>query len=166
MKYCKRVLSFVIVAVLMFSTFAIPASAASDTWVARFQRFPTLNTGTSNYAYVKALQTFLLVFGGEAKTLIIEGGGVDGSYGTKTKEAVKVFQEERFPYDSNQWDGVTGSGTWGMVAAWLDHVWISSTVSFFCGYGENVYRAVQTGTTQFSYYYQSAAGGWLVFRQE
>lgn len=166
MKYCKRVLSFVIVAVLLFSTFAIPASAASDTWVGRFQKFPTLKTGTSYYAYVKALQTFLLVFSADTKALILEGGGVDGDYGSKTKEAVQKFQAEYYPNDTNQWDGITGKGTWGCVAVWLEHIWISSTVSHFCGYGQNIYRAVQTGTTQFSYYYQSAAGSWLVFRQE
>ncbi|MBQ8807576.1 MAG: hypothetical protein IJZ68_14275 [Bacteroidaceae bacterium] len=159
----KRVLSLVLIVVLMVSMLAIPAFAASDVWVQRFQQFPTITTGTTNYGYVKALQTFLLAASDKTAALIREGGGVDGGYGAKTKDAVKLFQMEVFPNDSSQWDGATGSKTWGRIAAWLEVIQYSSTQFTFISFAQDVYRVtVNNGVYTYAY---NSSDGWKTFRQ-
>jgi len=53
----------------------------------------------------------------EALQILLDGrgyncGSVDGSFGSKTDDAVRDFQKKAFPNDKTEWDGVVGKNTW------------------------------------------------------
>lgn len=41
--------------------------------------------------------------------------GVDGDYGTETKEAVIELQKDAFPNEPKEWDGIVGNKTWAII---------------------------------------------------
>jgi hypothetical protein len=55
---------------------------------------------------VRALQAILNAKG-------FDCGAVDGSFGSKTENAVLEFQKAVFPNNEKEWDGVVGRKTWG-----------------------------------------------------
>lgn len=121
MKYAKRILSLVVVICLVFSL-AISASALGTAWQYEFRnQFPMLSQGSSRTGYVFALQRFLSVHPSSAST-IAAAGGVDGSFGQGTSNAVKRFQaygaDAIFPGSIAQ-DGIVGPDTWTCVACEL-----------------------------------------------
>jgi len=67
--------------------------------------------GRNRPAHVKLIQKMLIELG---KDLGTNGDppGVDGQYGPLTTKAVEEFQEETFPDDENEWDGVVGPITY------------------------------------------------------
>lgn len=118
MKYAKRILSLVLGICLVFSL-AISASALGTAWQWEFRnQFPMLSQGSGRTGYVCALQRFLSAHPTSAST-IAAAGGVDGSFGQGTSNAVKKFQayadDAIFPGSIAQ-DGIVGPDTWTSVA--------------------------------------------------
>lgn len=96
MKKINRFYTLMLILLVLVSMLVTPVAAASDSWQNRFRQFPLLSSGSSRSGYVKALQTFLYYYSYETKQLISDGGGIDGSYGSKTLSAVKNFKEMSF----------------------------------------------------------------------
>ena len=119
MQKIKRVISLCLVVVLMLSTLAIPASATSlSFWQARFSALPQLHRGSSETLVIKALQRFLYIYPSTRST-IINAGGIDGSYGTGTYNAVKTLQGIECGGNSADVDGIVGSRTWSAIPKYL-----------------------------------------------
>lgn len=92
-------------------------------------RFPAQNTSTYTKAYTAGLQTFLLNYSKETKDIIRDNGMVDGSYGTATERAVRVYQTKRNLADK---DGMCGPQTWTSIqsylfscSSWKDNGWVN-----------------------------------------
>lgn len=121
MKCAKRLLSLVLGICLVFSL-AISASALGTAWQYEFRNhFPMLSQGSGRTGYVCALQRFLSIHPSSASTMS-SAGGVDGSFGQGTSNAVKKFQaygaDAIFPGTITQ-DGIVGPDTWTCVACEL-----------------------------------------------
>ena len=117
MKFVKRMLSFVLVLVMMWAI-AVPAFALDSEWRYEFRnQFPLLSQGSTKRDYISALQSFLSVYPG-ASTYIANAGGIDGTYGAGTYNAVRVFQTDaKRDYISTMTvDGIAGGDTWASIA--------------------------------------------------
>lgn len=120
MKLAKKVLSLVLVLTLM-SVLVIPAAALETQWRSEFRNyFPTLSQGSSYTGYVGALRRFLYVYPATT-TAIINSGGIDGSFGSGTGNAVKLFQAEvaNNLIEGMTVDGIVGEKTWTCIAILL-----------------------------------------------
>ena len=117
----KKIMVLMLVLVVLTSTMAIPANAASVNWESQFPQFQLCSTSATPYNsnYVRALQRFLLAYK-HTSSMIADNGGVDGSFGTGTESAVKTFQYYAFGADETQIDGKVGSGTWRKIAGMLE----------------------------------------------
>lgn len=120
----KRFFALTLVLVSLVSTMALPAFAeANTTWQNAFADFPVLYQGHSSKGYIKLLQRFLYCYSDDTKAALTKGGGVgvDGGFGQKTEEAVKIFQTD-FLYTSDPLDvdGRPGENTWRKIAQQLD----------------------------------------------
>lgn len=111
MKSIKKLMALVLTVMMIMTILIVPASAASSTWVARFQKFAPTNINSYQTGYTKAVQSILLGFP-RSKDWIILGGGIDGSFGSRTEQAVKAFQE----INNLVVDGRVGPATWGKMA--------------------------------------------------
>lgn len=150
----KRVLSLILVLALVFAL-AIPVAALDSEWRYEFRyQFPMLSQGSGHTGYVAALQRFLYAFPSTRST-IINAGGVDGSFGSGTGSAVRLFQTYATQYliPGMSIDGIAGGDTWASIA-------IALTLSG--GYmqysGSNVYK-LSSGTLQ----YLNRNGGYTYF---
>lgn len=115
MKIMKKSVVFVLVVIMLMSIMALPASALSDPYYSHISGFKTLYNGSTENAYIRALQAFLYHFP-YTQTTIISGGGIDGGYGNATESAVKIYQQKKWPNDQTQWDGRVGPKTWAKIA--------------------------------------------------
>lgn len=116
MKAMKKTIVFVLVVVMMMSVMSLPASATLvEPYYSHVSGFVELYNGSTANAYIRALQAFLYHYP-YTQTTIINGGGIDGGYGNATENAVKIYQEKKWPYDSTQWDGRVGTKTWTKIA--------------------------------------------------
>lgn len=153
-KHIKHLITVLIVFAMAVAT-VLPASAASETWQTRFSEFTEIsaaNAGAGTYSgYVKAAQRFLQCYNSTTYDYIMDNGGVDGYYGTSTRDAVKEFQGNTGL--SN--DGVVGSNTWKKMASLLVASTSSLTTTFSSPYSfylrdANIIKAV--GSSTISYY--------------
>lgn len=164
MKRLKRILTVLAVAALMVTTLALPALAAGSSWGTEFSAFPTQSTSSYSAGYTRAIQAFLCCCGSdEPLQLIREGGGIDGSYGSKTAAAVKCFQgtSGNGICDSATWrkigNGVETNGT--MTANGYTYSLLTTKVD-----GTAVYR-VRTVNSTYEYSVNNVlSSGWSVFR--
>lgn len=122
MQFVKRMLSFVLVLVMMCSI-AVPAFALDAEWRYEFRnQFPLLSQGSTKRGYISALQSFLSAYP-DSSTYIANAGGIDGSYGVGTYNAVRAFQqsitENNDYYITLDDDGIAGGDTWAAIATIL-----------------------------------------------
>ena len=163
MKKINRFYTLMLILLVLVSMLVTPVAAASDSWQNRFRQFPLLSSGSSRSGYVKALQTFLYYYSYETKQLISDGGGIDGSYGSKTFSAVKKFQGDVFPDDPSQHDGITGSNTWGAIARVTEVFQPSANEYIFIWYTQEIIRAIPINSGYY-YYYNVGPDEWKIFR--
>ena len=134
MKTMKKALVFVLVLVMMISIMALPASAKlSTTYFSDVSGFVELYNGSLANGYIRALQAFLYHYP-YTRATTISGGGIDGGYGSATESDVKIYQQKKWPYNKNEWDGRVGkecSKTWTKIAndlsegeATMEHVYL------------------------------------------
>ena len=121
MQHIKKLFAIMLVLVLV-GTCTISVFAASAEEAEEFASFRQISKGSSYTGYNKALQRFLYCYP-DTRTTIANAGGVDGVFGTQTKNAVIVYQEDEWPSDSSKWDGIVGSGTWRRIGVRLSYGW-------------------------------------------
>lgn len=120
MNTAKRPIIAVLLLVFLVSVLAVPASAVSDPHYTNVCKFKELYNGSPLNAYIRAAQRFLLCYGGDARSNILSGGGVDGGYGYYTEEAVRAYQKDKWPYNTSEQDGRVGKKTWEKIAVDLE----------------------------------------------
>lgn len=112
MKLFKKSMALFLAVVMAVAVLVVPASAASSTWVGLFKKFAVTKITSYQSGYACAVQSFLLGYDTEAFEWVFYHGGVDGSFGTNTREAVYHFQKE----ENLSVDGSVGPATWGRMA--------------------------------------------------
>ena len=142
----KKVISILLAALIILST-ATTAFASQD-WPSHFAFFQTLRTSYGNqYAgYTKPLQMFLICYNDGYASKIYNAGGVDGYYGTATKDCVVLFQQARGLSD----DGICGPSTWRHVAYCLNTSSRNGYTYFSIG-SDEIIRARNTSPYEFCY---------------
>lgn len=75
---------------------------------AEMENFPTQKKSAYSTQYTRGLQVMLLHYSSKASSQIQQGGGADGVYGTRTAQAVTIFQGAV----GISKDGVCGPATW------------------------------------------------------
>ena len=151
-KYIKHVVSILLVLALIVSLSV--TSFADTTWrnrVASFQAISAANY-SSYTGYVKAAQRFLQLYSYDTHELIMNNGGIDGIFGSKTRDAVIKFQT----LTNLDPDGVVGTNTWGkMYDIMTQNNYSSTEVLFYCynyypsesGLSQAVLKATYNGST-------------------
>lgn len=141
MRYMKRTLILALVVVMLTSVLVIPAAALEPTWNQYFyDNFPEQRVGYYHYGYTYALQRFLYVYDTTTQSDIISSGGIDGMYGTGTKNAVVTFQEQ---FASNNpgvsivipasEEGKVGQNTWKAIAYMMYEVYLTGYQDWYSG---------------------------------
>lgn len=172
MHHMKRMVTFLLAAVIMVSMLVFPAAALEEPWPSRFAKFVPVSTTRRNYDYTMAIQAFLCSgISDTTLTLINASGGMDGSYGPSTAEAVRFVQEIFFfPDDESQWDGKCGPATWRKVGECLyeDGTMNEKGITYttFCTWDCSFYR-VRPYNSGYEYAYNNLLGDgkWHVFRR-
>lgn len=126
MKFLKKASMLAMTVIMLVSVLTIPASALSSSWQDAFADFPELYEGHTSSGHIKAIQRFLYCYSNETKAALTKGGsiGIDGGFGEKTTEAVRIFQED---FKDLTDDGRPGKNTWRKIALLLD----DSTANYF-----------------------------------
>lgn len=155
MKAMRRTFIFAVVVILVMSVVAFPVFAIGTPYSTHISGFVELYNGSPANAYIRAAQAFLYHYPYTQAT-IINGGGIDGGYGNATENAVKIYQQKKWPYSSAEWDGRVGSKTWGKIAGDLSLGSFESGGFFLCYNSGNVmFVDRSSGFT----YYSCTAGG-------
>lgn len=151
MNTLKRPISMILLLVMLMSILAIPVLAEGDPYYTHICGFKKLYNGSPENAYIRAAQRFLLCYGGEARSNILSGGGVDGGYGYYTEEAVTAYQKDKWPYNTVEQDGRVGPKTWEKIAVDLKLSMGGSDNDDLCFNGKKVLY-VDTRAGGLSYY--------------
>lgn len=151
MKMAKRMVALALAVMLVAAVMIVPASAASSTWVDRFKNFTMTSQTSYQSGYASAIQSILLGYSA-TKSYIEDYGGVDGMFGAKTKEAVKIFQSA---YSLGA-DGIVGSGTWSKMAEVMSTSSDGSTTNFTMGSRTAITAKYASST--YNFYYRTTAG--------
>ena len=160
-KCLKPFLSMLIVMILTFSLI-VPAYAMDPDWFLRVSAFPTQRKGSQNnsnsVALVGIIQKTMYCYSDETRAYIVNSGGVDGTYGQGTSNAVAAFQQDL----SIGIDGDCGPQTWPKIAVRMNNTSSTSGEYFssntYCAYsGISTMLAVESGSI-IRYYYMNAAG--------
>ena len=69
----------------------------------------------NNPKHVERIQRMLKLLGYELGPFGPNKDGVDGKYGTFTKDAVEDFQMEMMPDQNEEWDGIIGPITYSLL---------------------------------------------------
>ena len=134
-KHTKTMQAFVLVAVLSVSVMASARAELNNTWTTELGGWATISQGQSN-GYVTAIQRFLYLYSLDTRAEIGGLSGIDGVFGSETKSAVILFQEDQGLTP----DGLVGPKTWRKIAAYLtrsDRLTGSSAHGY--NYGYNLY---------------------------
>lgn len=151
MNTLKRPIVAVLLLVILVSILAVSAYAVGDPYYTHVSGFKELYNGSTLNAYIRAAQRFLLCYGGEARSNIISGGGVDGGYGYYTGEAVREYQEDKWPFNSQEWDGRVGPKTWEKIAVDLEYSMGGTNYEDLCVNGRQVLY-IDTRAEGYRYY--------------
>lgn len=160
----KRIFSFVLAVVLICPLLCIPASARGIgvDWEGPFARFTEVCVGSPAAGYNKAAQRFLYCFPSTFR-LIADNGGIDGIFGSKSKEAAIIYQKYEWPneVDKAMWDGRIGGKTWSKIAGRLDPKDLYTNYDYILTYGNDYVYYLDTraeGCTYYSYNVTSSGG--------
>lgn len=137
---------------MIMAVLVVPASAASSTWVNRFANFATTSVNSYTTGYASAVQSILLGYSGTS-SMISSSGGVDGMFGTNTKNAVIVFQNAK----GLSADGIVGSGTWRAMATAMTESTSGSTTNLLMG-SRTAITAIYSSSV-YNFYYRTTSGG-------
>lgn len=108
----KKKIIAAILALLLSLGIAAQALAETTTpsaYKTEWESMPQQKTSSYQTKPTKAIQHYMLYWNWESHDYIYNGGGMDGSFGNATKNAVKAFQSSR---GMSLIDGVVGPATW------------------------------------------------------
>ena len=129
---------------------------ASTGYKSQWQNFQQIAQGTSYSGYTKAVQRIVRDYNVECRDLIGDNGGIDGSFGTKTHNAVIVFQRSK---GCNKVNGIVGPETWGK----LDDVLSYYSTEYFTNDGSfDMYKGTGCYYTNFVIRRGTGSGNWSV----
>lgn len=152
MKLVKKPLALVLAVIMIMAVLVVPAFAAGSAWVTRFQKFATTSVNSYQAGYASAVQSILLRYSGTS-SMISSSGGVDGIFGTNTKNAVVVFQKAK----SLTADGIVGSDTWGAMATAMSESASGSTTDLLMG--TKIAITAIYDNSVYNFYYRTTSGG-------
>lgn len=152
----RKIACFLVLVMLCCITIG---TVSADSYTnSEWSSFPTAKKGASGYR-VRLIQKILLGFNTTTNSLISNGGGADGSFGSSTESAVKRYQDEK----GLTIDGSVGPKTWKELGTELYYVSsvdgyrmynVSTTVT---GGFQLLVRRSSDGTWQFR---TSVSGSW------
>lgn len=144
-------LALAVAVMLVMAVLVIPASATSDFWVSRFKGFTQTSINSYQSGYAAAVQSILLGHS-SSSSYIAKAGGVDGSFGTGTKNAVIAFQNSQ----GLGADGIVGTNTWGRMAELMGEYVSGSTTNLAMGSRTAITIIYQNSV--YNYYYRTTGG--------
>ena len=162
MKKMKRLIAGI---VIMLLCVFISADAFADVnWQSMFGSFAELSVGCPYVGYTKAAQRFLQLYSNYTHDEIMQNGGIDGSFGGHTKNAVMFLQNQT----GLSSDGIVGINTWSKIASLCTINYVPSSqyyLFYYPGYviydnGENSVSSAIIGATQISGYWYFKSAGW------
>ncbi len=89
--------------------------------------FPTQKRESYDYGYTCAVQRILNNYNTTTRALVASGGGMDGSFGSKTEDAVELFQAG----EGISVDGHWGPNTWRTGYRCLDYLGADAERDFY-----------------------------------
>lgn len=115
----KKTIIALLVVVLCLGVFtsALADNNLYSTYQAEWGAMPQQKTSSYQTKPTKAIQNMLLNYNTSTNDLIANNGGVDGSFGTATKDAVKILQSNCGITS----DGIVGPATWRNFYSSLEH---------------------------------------------
>lgn len=129
---------------------------ASTGYKSQWQNFPQIAQGTSYSGYTKAVQRIVRDYSKTCRDIIGDNSGVDGSFGTKTYNAVVEFQKGKGCSKTN---GIVGPETWGK----LDDVLSYDCTVYFSNDGNfQMYKGTGCYYTNFVIRRGTGSGNWAV----
>lgn len=98
--------------------FTMLLGSTISVYAGQMKNFPAQNTSSFTTAYTRALQIMLVNYNATTRSKILNNGGVDGSFGPATKNAVISFQASK----GLTQDGSCGPATWNALRGILNCV--------------------------------------------
>ncbi len=164
-KITKRVVPLILAVVLCLSM-AVPAFAATLA-VNEVAAFPAQSQGNSN-GYVGVIQRYMYLYNNTTHQYIVNSGGVDGSFGQGTYNAVVAYQAAK----GFTTDGVFGSQSWPELASTIS-LYNNNTFRYDGAYYHqlkplmhvtNLSAGYVNSTTKWYYYYNDSSYSTTAFR--
>lgn len=157
MKRLKRTATLVLAIMMLTAVLVLPASAVLlSPYYSHVCSFHELYNGSPENAYIRAAQCFLYNYP-KTRTTIINGGGIDGGYGSATQNAVTTYQKDKWPNTKSEWDGRVGTKTWTKIAGDL-YVGYNDGESAYLRYNGGNVIFVDLRAEGYSYYNCNAQG--------
>ena len=123
----RRIIKNIFVGMVALSLMITPSVRSN---AAAMNTFPAQNTSSYTVQYTRAIQVMMLNYNTTTRAYIVNSGGVDGSYGPNTKNAVISFQVATGLTP----DGSCGPNTWSKLNATLLSNGYSGGFALFRGY--------------------------------
>lgn len=147
----KRIISVCMVLMLVVTLLTCNVSAAvAPKWVQLIRGFRTISEAkrTDYPDYTKVLQMCLVCLGNPYASTAGGSRAVDGIYGTKTGDAVELFQQNR----GLSVDRVCGPNTWGALANEMDALERTNGYTYFSMDDADIMMSTNSNPYQFRYY--------------
>lgn len=148
----KKVLALVLMGLLTVGM-VLPVQAA------KMENFPVQKLSSNSPQYTRAIQVMMLNYNSTTRAYIINSGGVDGSYGYATADAIEAFQVSK----NIEVDGSCGPETWKTLRNSLIYKTLEGSYKIYKGpypYWSNQYNMKQYNSTTGSWYCYAAYNTW------
>lgn len=126
----KKVMPLLLAIVLCVSLSAPAFAASSSMSSVMSNNFPAQSTSSYSTYYTGLIQRYMCVYNSTTRAYVVNSGGVDGGYGSGTKNAVLAYQAAK----GFTQDGVFGSQSWPSLAASLSLTSTSGTTGYYTYY--------------------------------
>lgn len=127
---------------------AVEGRSSAD-WNERISEFQVVSVSSTNKrpALTMIVQNFLSAYSTRWSRLIVDAGGLDGYFGSTTKQCVEEYQSEHSLYV----DGAVGKNTWHQIGRNLSDIDPSNGYIFFTRGNSYILRALKNFPYTFYY---------------